>query len=141
MFRLNTLWSRPSWLSYFAVLVLVTTVTFMSSSLLASLLASRASYSPLPSPTIELRPSRPAKPNAVIGFFKNVYGAWTSLEKRIVLRLETLLARSDDARVTWLEGVGWAVTGGSLAGMCLVFTKAIMKILWLNNHPAGLKPT
>jgi hypothetical protein len=33
--------------------------------------------------------------------------------------------RTDDVRLRWLEGVGWAVVGGSLAGGCLVFTKAV----------------
>jgi len=50
-------------------------------------------------------------------------------------RMEKMTVRTDDARLTWLQGIGWAVVGGSLAGLCLVFTKAAVKIFWLPGHP------
>jgi len=48
-----------------------------------------------------------------------------------------MFQRADDARITWLEGIGWAVAGGSLAGLCLVFTKATVKIVVLPGHPVS----
>jgi hypothetical protein len=48
--------------------------------------------------------------------------------------LDRLFAGTEDAKITWLEGIGWGVTGGSLAGMCLVFTKAVVKITALPGN-------
>lgn len=36
-----------------------------------------------------------------------------------------MLERTNDERVRYMQGIGWAVVGGSLAGGCLVFTKAV----------------
>lgn len=51
--------------------------------------------------------------------------------------MEVTFSRTDDARLVWLEGIGWAVAGGSLAGLCLVFTKAIVKIFGNPGHPVS----
>ncbi|WVW83015.1 hypothetical protein I302_105031 [Kwoniella bestiolae CBS 10118] len=133
--RLNSLWSRPSWLVYFLFIVLFTTSTYLVSSLFASLLASRASFSPLPSPTLELPTSRPKSDNAIFGFFKRISRTIKGIENVAVRRLEGMFARTDDARLIWLQGMGWAVTGGSLAGLCLVFTKSAVKLFGLPGHP------
>jgi hypothetical protein len=45
--------------------------------------------------------------------------------------------RASDARLLWLEGIAWAVAGGSLAGLCLVFTKAVVKLLANPGHPVS----
>nr|XP_019042293.1 hypothetical protein I302_08895 [Kwoniella bestiolae CBS 10118]OCF21223.1 hypothetical protein I302_08895 [Kwoniella bestiolae CBS 10118] len=132
---LNSLWSRPSWLVYFLFIVLFTTSTYLVSSLFASLLASRASFSPLPSPTLELPTSRPKSDNAIFGFFKRISRTIKGIENVAVRRLEGMFARTDDARLIWLQGMGWAVTGGSLAGLCLVFTKSAVKLFGLPGHP------
>ncbi|KAK6903006.1 hypothetical protein L486_06461 [Kwoniella mangroviensis CBS 10435] len=133
--RLNSLWSRASWLAYFLFIVLFTASTYLVSSLFASLLASRASFSPLPSPTLELPTSRPKSTNAIKSFFKRISKTVKGIENIAVRRLEAFFARTDDARLTWLQGMGWAVTGGSLAGLCLVFTKAAVKLFGLPGHP------
>jgi hypothetical protein len=59
------------------------------------------------------------------------------VQKVILTRMEKMFQRADDARITWLEGIGWAVAGGSLAGLCLVFTKATVKIVVLPGHPVS----
>nr|XP_018263783.1 uncharacterized protein I303_03656 [Kwoniella dejecticola CBS 10117]OBR85941.1 hypothetical protein I303_03656 [Kwoniella dejecticola CBS 10117] len=133
--RLNSLWSRAAWLFYFLFIVLFTASTYLVSSLFASVLASRASFSPLPSPTLELPTSRPRSPNAIMGFFGRISKTNKKLESAAVRRLEVWFGRTDDARLTWLQGMGWAVTGGSLAGLCLVFTKAAVKLFGLPGHP------
>ncbi|ORY27172.1 hypothetical protein BCR39DRAFT_538725 [Naematelia encephala] len=133
--RLDTLWSRGSWLAYFVFLILFTASTYYVSHLLAALLKMRGSFSPLPSPSLELPPARPKTSNIVVGFFKKWSAVWKAMDKGVVTRLENMLQRTDDARITWLQGIGWAVAGGSLAGLCLVFTKAIVKILQLPGHP------
>ncbi|OCF36656.1 hypothetical protein I316_01909 [Kwoniella heveanensis BCC8398] len=133
--RLNSLWTRGPWLVYFVLIVAFITSTYLVSSLFASLLASRASFSPLPSPTLELPTSRPAKPNAFKAFFLRIGGGWKRLEGIALKRMERFFARTDDARLIWLQGMGWAVCGGSLAGLCLVFTKAAVKLFGLPGHP------
>jgi hypothetical protein len=52
----------------------------------------------------------------------------------LIIRLERVFGGTEDARLTWLEGIGWGVTGGSLAGLCLVFTKAVVKIFALPGN-------
>ncbi|OXC69746.1 hypothetical protein AYX13_01512 [Cryptococcus neoformans] len=133
--RLNSLWSRPAWLAYFIVVVLFTAGAYIVSLLLQSLLSSRASFSPLASPSLELPTSRSSSPNPVVKTYRKLTGIWGKFERFAVGKLEVIFQRTDDAKVTWLQGIGWAVAGGSLAGLCLVFTKAVVKIMWLPGHP------
>ncbi|KAF8897042.1 hypothetical protein CPB84DRAFT_1781404 [Gymnopilus junonius] len=44
-------------------------------------------------------------------------------------RLEEWAAPKDDKQVAWTLGIGWACCGGGLAGGCLVFAKATVKLL------------
>ena len=134
--RLNGLWIRLSWLLYLVLVFAGTWTIYLFSSLLRALLASRASYSAMTSPTLEPT-ATPRQPNKLITLAKRYWAAWKSIEKRLLAQVERLLSRADDARVTWLQGIGWAVTGGSLAGLCLVWTKAVVKIFWLPGHPVG----
>jgi hypothetical protein len=53
----------------------------------------------------------------------------------VVEKMES--TRASDARLLWLEGIAWAVAGGSLAGLCLVFTKAVVKLLANPGHPVS----
>ena len=138
--RLDGLWQRGAWLSYFFLIVALTFLTFLISHFLERLLASRASYSPLGSPSIDLAPTRPRPPHPVLGFFKRIWGSWKHIESTVLSRMEITFSKTDDARIVWLEGMGWAVAGGSLAGLCLVFTKAIVKIFGNPGHPVNTKP-
>jgi hypothetical protein len=135
---LNMLWARIDWLVYFIFLILFTSSTYFASSILARLLASRASFSPLPSPTIDLPTTTRAKPpHPIIGFFKRMAAAGRRINSFVLRQVEVILQRAEDPRVTWLQGIGWAVCGGSLAGMCLVFTKAVVNLLGLHDHPVS----
>lgn len=70
--RLNSLWSRPAWLAYFIMVVLFTASAYIVSLLLQSLLASRASFSPLASPSLELPTSRSSSPNPLVKSYKKI---------------------------------------------------------------------
>lgn len=111
----------------------------MTSSMLGKVSKSRASFSPMPSPTVGTGGRLPAveQSSSIVQRVRSVWGKWKSLEATAVTHLERFLQRTDDARVTWLEGIGWAVAGGSLAGLCLVFTKAVVKVFWLPGHPVS----
>lgn len=126
---LNGFWTRASWIAFFVLLILFTTITYTISSLLKKLLASRASYSPISSPT-QQKTLRFARWRMLVNRY----------QKAALVRMERLFGRTGDARLLWLQGVGWAVAGGCLAGGCLVFTKALVKIFWLPGHPVGVAP-
>jgi len=116
--------------------------TYVVADLLDKVLRSRASFSPLPSPTMGLPTSRRPPPESRFAGCKRpfvaIYTRWKAAENYTLTKLERVLARSDDTRVMWLEGVSWAVAGGSLAGLCLVFTKGVVKIFFLPGHPVSL---
>lgn len=131
--RLSALWSRGSWLSYFFVLVFATWAVYLVGDMLHKVAKQRASFSPLPSPVL----GRGSRPPLALNFFQRVMAKWRSAESTILGHLERLLQRTDDARVSWMEGIFFASCGGSLAGLCLVFTKAIVKIMWGPGHPVG----
>lgn len=123
---------------YFAFLLAFTSSTYFASSILGRLLASRASFSPLPSADLELAGAARSKPShPVVAFVKRAWSRWRNMEDVVLRHVERLLQRAEDQRVTWLQGIGWAVCGGSLAGMCLVFTKAVVKLLGLHDHPVS----
>jgi len=45
--------------------------------------------------------------------------------------LDNWTAAKDDKYVAWMLGLGWSCTGGALAGACLVFAKATVKLVSL----------
>jgi len=47
----------------------------------------------------------------------------------VKLKLEAWTAAHDDMQIAWTLGIGWACCGGGLAGMCLVFAKAAVKLV------------
>ncbi|KAI5450135.1 hypothetical protein NCC49_003762 [Naganishia albida] len=139
--RLSEMWSRGNWLAWFFFIVFATFFTFEITHLLALLLKSRESLSP----TGEFDPSLPptstggrargGPQNPVIKFMKGLWTRWRAVRGMVLSRLERMLERTNDERVRYMQGIGWAVVGGSLAGGCLVFTKAVVKILELPEKP------
>jgi hypothetical protein len=61
----------------------------------------------------------------MIKAFKTVWAKWRGVREMVLARMERVFERTDDARLRYMQGIGWAVVGGSLAGGCLVFTKAM----------------
>jgi hypothetical protein len=68
---------------------------------------------------------KPDNSNVVSKYLKRARSSWSVVEQKAVDQGERWLERTTDERILWLTGVGWAVVGGSLAGACLVFTKAV----------------
>lgn len=99
--------------------------------LLARLLKSRESLSPTGEFDPSLPPatgggrSRAASQNLVVKVLKGLWARWRGVRGAALARLERMLERTNDERVRYMQGIGWAVVGGSLAGGCLVFTKAV----------------
>lgn len=145
--ELSRLWRRPSWLSYFFFLTAATYGVYLISDVLAKVSKNRASFDSLPSPELPTARSFGRSSPGVNGSAVAKY--WSKAKwihryakakhkhyENIILRyIEEKLSRASDARVQWFEGIGWAVCGGSLAGLCIIFTKAVVKITWLPGHP------
>ena len=54
---------------------------------------------------------------------------WTYIMTMLTYYLEVWTATKDDKLIAWTLGIGWACAGGGLAGLCLVFAKATVKLL------------
>ncbi|KAJ9114030.1 hypothetical protein QFC22_005850 [Naganishia vaughanmartiniae] len=145
--RLSQMWSRGNWLAWFFFITFATLFVYETTHLLALLLKSRESLSPGPTALADdSLPSgggrRKAPPayalNPVYKALRGLLGAVKVLRGKALVRLERVLERTDDARVRFMAGIGWAVVGGSLAGGCLVFTKAVLLSLKKTEpDPAG----
>lgn len=133
--RLTTFWRRGRWLSWFFLVAAATATVYLSTHLLHELLRTRASLSPT---VPEFDPDAPLggrRSAAAPSFLHTLRSRQRALETQALSRLDRLLASTDDSRIRFLEGIGWAVVGGSLAGGCLVFTKAVVKLLGQPGHP------
>ncbi len=127
------MWRRGGWLAWFFFIAAVTLVMYTSTHLISLLGKSRASLSPtLPAYDSSLPPSADRGQRgkkAVHGFMGYVHlierKRKASQDFLVGMLDRRVFERTDDVRLKWLEGVGWAVVGGSLAGGCLVFTKAV----------------
>lgn len=146
--ELSALWRRPSWLSYFFFLTAATFGVYLISDVLAKVSKNRASLDSLPSPELPTtrfgRASPGANGSAIAEYwgkgkwiFKYARGTFQHYENIILRHMEAMLSRTSESRVQWFEGIGWAVCGGSLAGLCIIFTKAVVKITWLPGHPVS----
>ncbi|EIN11788.1 hypothetical protein PUNSTDRAFT_119034 [Punctularia strigosozonata HHB-11173 SS5] len=124
--RLAYLWSRGNWLAYFFFMsfALIALVIFTSS--LDAVLAARSDLSAEPFAGMSTR--RPVEISSATGFF----GKTMAYRNRAMLwvkeRLEVWTAPKDDKLIAWTLGIGWACCGGGLAGGCLVFAKATVKL-------------
>ncbi|KAF5380563.1 hypothetical protein D9615_004481 [Tricholomella constricta] len=66
---------------------------------------------------------------SILSGIRRIRSTWRSLMLWITGWLEVWTAPQDDKQVAWTLGIGWACCGGGLAGMCLVFAKATVKLL------------
>ncbi|KAJ9093893.1 hypothetical protein QFC21_006266 [Naganishia friedmannii] len=132
--RLSQMWSRGNWLAWFFFITFSTIFVYETTHLLALLLKSRESLSPGPTSLEEddlptgggrRKPPPTYAKNPLFKTLRAVLGAVKTLRGKLLLHLERALERTDDTRVRYMAGIGWAVVGGSLAGGCLVFTKAV----------------
>jgi hypothetical protein len=123
--RLTYLWRRGGWLGFFFLMTISLVSTYIFTNELDAVLAARADLSAEPFSSISARRRLPD--NASL---------WTRVKFRIgsglfwvKLSLEAWTAAHDDPQIAWTLGIGWACCGGGLAGMCLVFAKATVKLV------------
>ncbi|CAE6430684.1 unnamed protein product [Rhizoctonia solani] len=121
--RLSTLWSRGGWLLFFILMSTALTIVFFCTSILDAVLAARSDLSALPTGAAA---SRQPAPTTVIGKARVKCISWEHWLRDL---LERWTASRDDNMLAWTLGIGWACVGGGLAGGCLVFAKAVVKLI------------
>ncbi|KAG8864503.1 hypothetical protein FRB96_005006 [Tulasnella sp. 330] len=120
--RLSTLWSRAGWLSYFILMSLGIIVVYIGTAQLDSVLVARSDLAALPT-------SRPAAgPSRNAGWREQTQYRWSSSMHWVREKLDTWMAAKDDRYVSWVLGIGYSCIGGALAGLCLIFAKATVKL-------------
>ncbi|CAE6419790.1 unnamed protein product [Rhizoctonia solani] len=121
--RLSALWSRGGWLLFFILMSTALTIVFFCTSILDAVLAARSDLSALPAGAAA---SRQPVPTTVVGKARVKCISWESGLRDL---LERWTASRDDNMLAWTLGIGWACVGGGLAGGCLVFAKAVVKLI------------
>ncbi|KZT43473.1 hypothetical protein SISSUDRAFT_1057486 [Sistotremastrum suecicum HHB10207 ss-3] len=137
--RLSKLWGRPGWILF---LLFMSAAIFLAYTVIGQLDAVLNFRAELNS-----EPQLTALPfNA--GRVARARHTWNRWMFRLREKLEERTSYMDDKNLAWNIGVGWACIGGFLAGGCLVFAKAGVKLisgsLSLQNegsqfvHPAAI---
>ncbi|KAH6910354.1 hypothetical protein BKA70DRAFT_1100903 [Coprinopsis sp. MPI-PUGE-AT-0042] len=136
--HLTALWRRGGWLSYFFAMGGALWLLVVLTSCLDSVLAARGET--------EARPATGQRPSfhsisaggtrgragffgKVVGFFKDMKANVDWAMSWITDLIEWWAGPKDDKQVAWTLGIGWACCGGGLAGGCLVFAKATVKLI------------
>ncbi|KAI9572172.1 hypothetical protein HD554DRAFT_2067586 [Boletus coccyginus] len=123
--HITALWRRGGWLAFFFSMSLSLLVVLKFTFSLDAVLAARSDITSEPFIGMSARRSPPPS-TTLIGKAKNAYA---SLSIWIMEKLEIWTAPKDDRQIAWILGIGWACCGGGLAGGCLVFAKATVKLL------------
>ncbi|KAF9222540.1 hypothetical protein BS17DRAFT_783009 [Gyrodon lividus] len=123
--HLTALWRRGGWLAFFFCMSFALILVLVFTSSLDAVLAARTDINSEPFTGITARRS-PAPSTTFLGKVKNNY---TTSMLWVKEKLEVWTAPQDDKQIAWVLGIGWACGGGGLAGGCLVFAKATVKLL------------
>ncbi|KAJ7647271.1 hypothetical protein FB45DRAFT_892927 [Roridomyces roridus] len=131
--HLTVLWRRGGWLGYFFFMALSLIFLIVCTGKLDSVLAARHDLSSVPFgaglPTSKTPESGPRSRNIISKLLGMVHSIWRRLMSALTEWLELWTAPKDDTTIAWILGIGWACCGGGLAGGCLVFAKATVKLM------------
>jgi magnesium transporter len=123
--HLTYLWRRGGWLWFFFLMAISLICTYIFTNELETVFTSRSDLAAEPFAGMSAR--RQKQP--ATSFAAKVRDYWESLMLRIREFLESWTAPHGDKQIAWTLGIGWACCGGGLAGMCLVFAKAAVKLI------------
>ncbi|KAF8325224.1 uncharacterized protein EI90DRAFT_3073443 [Cantharellus anzutake] len=118
------LWARPGWIGYFLLMGSAIIVQYICNSQLENVYHARAEVSVLPAHRMPT--PRTPEPRGVWAKAKT---KWDSAMETLRKRMETWTSDRDDKVIAWTLGIGWACNGGAMAGACLVFAKATVKLV------------
>ncbi|OJT09387.1 hypothetical protein TRAPUB_14135 [Trametes pubescens] len=124
--HLTYLWTRGNWLAYFFFMAFALILLFNFTSQLDQVLTARGDLNA--EPFAGMRARAGATPPAPT-FIGRVFAFWRHATLWSREQLESWTAPHDDKRIAWTLGIGWACCGGGLAGGCLVFAKAAVKLI------------
>jgi len=99
--------------------------TYIFTNELDAVLASRADLSAEPFSSISSRRELPDNAKSITKIKFRIESGLLWVKQK----LEAWTAAQDDTQIAWTLGIGWACCGGGLAGMCLVFAKAAVKLI------------
>ena len=123
--RLTFLWRRGGWLGFLFAMTMGLVSTYVFTNELDAVLAARADLSAQPFSSISAGRQLPDNASSITKVKFRV----ESMLLWIKEKLEGWTAARDDTQIAWTLGIGWACCGGGLAGMCLVFAKAGVKLI------------
>ncbi|KAJ7783262.1 hypothetical protein B0H16DRAFT_1357895 [Mycena metata] len=132
--HLTSLWRRGGWLGFFFFMALSLILLVVATGQLDAVLAARSELNSVPFapglPTSN-RPSEtdPRAQNIVAKAVGSVQRIWRSTMVLLVDWLELWTAPKGDTTIAWTLGIGWACSGGGLAGGTLVFAKATVNLI------------
>ncbi|KAF9464989.1 hypothetical protein BDZ94DRAFT_1255042 [Collybia nuda] len=138
--HLTYLWRRGGWLGFFFTMTFALICVLVFTSRLDAVLVARGDLGAVPfsgmgpgTPPMGSGESSRKGPTTVWGkvgaTIKALRAGWAGLMRWITGWLEVWTGPQDDKQVAWTLGIGWACCGGGLAGGCLVFAKATVKLL------------
>ncbi|KAI0305570.1 hypothetical protein B0F90DRAFT_1808800 [Multifurca ochricompacta] len=123
--HLAVLWGRVGWIGYFIVMSLSLALVYIFATQLDLVLSSRSDLSAQPFAGMSARIPKTLSG----GLLVRLKGSWSWSMIWIAEKLEEWTAGKDDKVIAWTLGIGWACAGGGLAGECLVFAKAAVKLI------------
>ncbi|PFH51547.1 hypothetical protein AMATHDRAFT_74896 [Amanita thiersii Skay4041] len=131
--RLTYLWQRGGWLGFFFAMTFALALLLVFTTRLEAVLNARNEVSPQPdnnsTQTLTVGASLWDRLGGFGRAVKTLKVGWKYLMIWITEKLELWTVSHPDKRIAWTLGIGWACCGGGLAGMCLVFAKASVKLI------------
>lgn len=123
--HLTHLWRRAGWLGFFFLMTISLVSTYIFTNELGAVLDARADLSAEPFSSVSAKRRLPDNAKLVTRIKFRIGSGLLWVKQK----LETWTAAQDDTQIAWTLGIGWACCGGGLAGMCLVFAKAAVKLV------------
>lgn len=122
--RLNRLWGRAGWLSFFILMSLMLCILYIWVSQLDTILATRADLAAVPFSGENGSRQQGRSRTGPLSFIAALHVKYKSALTWVYNKLEHWTSAHSDKQIAWTLGIGWACCGGGLAGGCLVFAKA-----------------
>lgn len=122
--RLNRLWGRGGWLSFFFIMTAALVIVYIWVSQLDAILANRADITSVPFSGERGSRQQGRSRTGPMLYIATLHAKYTGILEWLYDKLERWTSTHSDKQIAWTLGIGWACCGGGLAGGTLVFAKA-----------------
>lgn len=127
--RLNRLWGRGGWLTFFFLMTAALCIVYLWVSQLDAILTNRADITSVPF-SGERGPQQQGRSRTgLMRYIAAVRAKYRGVLEWLYDKLESWTSTHGDKQIAWTLGIGWACCGGGLAGGTLVFAKACVKLI------------